>query len=138
MKFRADSEHFAVVEDALLAVFAGDPADTRVSRFRILVSGVVCFVPLLIAVDREKESTARSFVCGWLFGFVFFTGTCWWLTYAPITLRRISGRSRLLFIVHRDCDRGGVSGAVCGDHVSFAQAVWHMGVFCRAVGVGRD
>ena len=42
-------------------------------------------VPLLIAVDREKESFARSFVTGWVFGIVFFFGTCWWLTFAPIT-----------------------------------------------------
>jgi apolipoprotein N-acyltransferase len=37
------------------------------------------------AVEREKESTGRSFVLGWIFGTAFFFGTCWWLTYAPIT-----------------------------------------------------
>jgi apolipoprotein N-acyltransferase len=42
-------------------------------------------VPLMWAVEREKESTSRSFVVGWIFGTVFFFGTCWWLTYAPIT-----------------------------------------------------
>ncbi len=42
-------------------------------------------VPLLWAIDRERESGARSFVLGWLWGFVFFSGTCWWLTFAPIT-----------------------------------------------------
>ncbi len=42
-------------------------------------------VPLLWAVEREKESAVRSFVLGWIFGTVFFFGTCWWLTYAPIT-----------------------------------------------------
>ncbi len=42
-------------------------------------------VPLMWAVDREKESTTRSFVLGWIFGTAFFFGTCWWLTYAPIT-----------------------------------------------------
>ncbi len=41
-------------------------------------------VPLMFAVDREKASTPRSFILGWIFGTVFFTGTCWWLTYAPI------------------------------------------------------
>src|SRR6185503_5888147 len=41
-------------------------------------------VPLLLAVEREKESSVRAFVCGWLFGFIFFSATCWWLTYAPI------------------------------------------------------
>lgn len=42
-------------------------------------------VPLMWAVEREKGSTTRSFVLGWLFGNIFFFGTCWWLTYAPIT-----------------------------------------------------
>ena len=42
-------------------------------------------VPLMWAVEREKLSTAKSFVLGWLFGTVFFFGTCWWLTFAPIT-----------------------------------------------------
>ena len=42
-------------------------------------------VPLLWAVEREKGAVARSFLLGWLWGFIFFTGTCWWLTFAPIT-----------------------------------------------------
>jgi apolipoprotein N-acyltransferase len=42
-------------------------------------------VPLLIAIEREKATTARSFIVGWIFGTAFFFGTCWWLTYAPIT-----------------------------------------------------
>ena len=45
----------------------------------------VGLIPLLWAMDREKDSAARGFVLGWLWGFVFFTGTCWWLTFAPIT-----------------------------------------------------
>jgi apolipoprotein N-acyltransferase len=42
-------------------------------------------VPLLWAIEREKGSVLSSFVLGWLWGFVFFSGTCWWLTFAPIT-----------------------------------------------------
>ena len=42
-------------------------------------------VPLLWAVEREKESAVKSFVLGWVFGTAFFFGTCWWLTFAPIT-----------------------------------------------------
>jgi apolipoprotein N-acyltransferase len=42
-------------------------------------------VPLFFAIEREKESVVRSFILGWVWGFVFFTGTCWWLTFAPIT-----------------------------------------------------
>ncbi len=42
-------------------------------------------VPLMWAIDREQASTRRSFMLGWLFGIIFFFGTCWWLTFAPIT-----------------------------------------------------
>lgn len=42
-------------------------------------------IPLMWAVEREKASTAKSFVIGWIFGTIFFFGTCWWLTFAPIT-----------------------------------------------------
>jgi apolipoprotein N-acyltransferase len=41
-------------------------------------------IPLLWAIEREKASSLRSFLLGWSFGTVFFFGTCWWLTYAPI------------------------------------------------------
>ncbi len=39
---------------------------------------------LLFAVEREKESLPKSFIIGWIFGILFFFGSCWWLTYAPI------------------------------------------------------
>src|SRR5688572_9700898 len=42
-------------------------------------------VPLFLALERERESLAGSFVLGWVWGFVFFTGSCWWLTFAPTT-----------------------------------------------------
>ena len=41
-------------------------------------------VPLMWAIEREKASVFRSFVLGWIFGTIFFFGTCWWLTYAPV------------------------------------------------------
>lgn len=41
-------------------------------------------VPLLWAIDLERASAARAFFIGWIWGVAFFTGTCWWLTFAPI------------------------------------------------------
>ena len=41
-------------------------------------------VPLFVAVERCKNSLPQSFWLGVLNGFIFFTGTCWWLTHAPI------------------------------------------------------
>src|SRR5436190_2882452 len=33
---------------------------------------------------QECRRSFRSFLLGWIFGNIFFFGTCWWLTYAPI------------------------------------------------------
>jgi apolipoprotein N-acyltransferase len=41
-------------------------------------------VPLMWAVERQKESVVASAALGWLFGVTFFFGTCWWLAWAPI------------------------------------------------------
>ena len=42
-------------------------------------------VPLFLAIEREKDSVLKSFFIGWVFGVIFFFGSCWWLTHAPIT-----------------------------------------------------
>jgi apolipoprotein N-acyltransferase len=42
-------------------------------------------VPLFFAIEREKEFWRKSFFLGWIFGTCFIFGTCWWLTFAPIT-----------------------------------------------------
>src|SRR5687767_5357614 len=45
----------------------------------------IALVPLFFALEREKDSALKSFLTGWTFGVTFFFGTCWWLTFAPIT-----------------------------------------------------
>lgn len=39
-------------------------------------------VPLFFAVEREKESIVKSAILGWIFGTLFFAGSCWWLTFS--------------------------------------------------------
>lgn len=46
-------------------------------------------VPLFFAIEREKQSWRKSFFTGWIFGTIFFFGTCWWLTFALITYAKI-------------------------------------------------
>src|SRR5438876_11772755 len=46
-------------------------------------------VPLLVAVTRMSK-TGRAFLLGWLWGVMFFYGTCWWLTYAMIHYARMA------------------------------------------------
>ena len=43
----------------------------------------VSLAPLLIVVSRTT-SFRNAFVAGWLWGTIFFYGTCWWLTYPMI------------------------------------------------------
>ena len=72
-------------KNALLAVIAAILLILAFPDFEYWFLAWFALVPLLWAVDREKESAAKSFVLGWIFGIVFFFGTCWWLTFAPIT-----------------------------------------------------
>jgi apolipoprotein N-acyltransferase len=46
-------------------------------------------VPLLFVVARSITSH-HAFVAGWLWGTIFFYGTCWWLTYPMIHFGHIS------------------------------------------------
>lgn len=57
--------------------------------FEIWILACLALIPLLIAVEREKQSFAKSFLIGWIFGTFFFAGSCWWLTYSLITYGRI-------------------------------------------------
>ncbi len=66
------------VLSALLSVFAFPDFD-----YAWLI--YVALIPLLIAIRRESDCLRRTFSVGWIYGTVFFFGTCWWLTFAPIT-----------------------------------------------------
>ncbi|HKP39222.1 MAG TPA: apolipoprotein N-acyltransferase [Pyrinomonadaceae bacterium] len=44
--------------------------------------------PLLYAVARVRRSVT-AFLLGWLWGTIFFYGTCWWLTYSMIHYGRM-------------------------------------------------
>ena len=46
-------------------------------------------VPFLVVIGQPLNAL-RAAVLGWLWGFVFFCGTCWWLTYPMIHYAHIS------------------------------------------------
>ncbi|MGD9561341.1 MAG: apolipoprotein N-acyltransferase [Pyrinomonadaceae bacterium] len=71
-------------QNALLAVLAACLLILAFPPFEWWFTAWFALVPLLWAIERE-ESVRGSFILGWLFGIVFFYGTCWWLTFAPIT-----------------------------------------------------
>jgi apolipoprotein N-acyltransferase len=72
-------------QNALLAVLSAMLLILAFPDFELWFLAWFGLVPLLWAIDREKEHAGRGFVLGWIWGVVFFTGTCWWLTFAPIT-----------------------------------------------------
>lgn len=51
--------------------------------FNLAFLAWVGLAPLLLAVFRARTSF-RAFLLGWLWGTIFFYGTCWWLTYPMI------------------------------------------------------
>ncbi|HYV24620.1 MAG TPA: apolipoprotein N-acyltransferase, partial [Pyrinomonadaceae bacterium] len=57
--------------------------------FKLWFLAWISLAPLLVVVARTR-STSRALVAGWLWGVVFFYGTCWWLTYPMIHFAGIS------------------------------------------------
>lgn len=84
MKLKSVNRLFPSWKNAALAVLSAILLVLSFPDFEFWFFAWVGLVPLLWAVEREKESAAKSFVLGWIFGVVFFFGTCWWLTFAPI------------------------------------------------------
>ena len=68
---------------SLLAVLSAVLLALAFPNFEFWFLAWFALVPFFWAIEREKESTAKSFLLGWLWGAVFFFGTCWWLAYAP-------------------------------------------------------
>jgi apolipoprotein N-acyltransferase len=72
----------AAVSSAALLVFA-------FPNFDLWPLAWVGLIPLLLIVSREPQPR-RAFMTGWLFGTIFFYGSCYWLTYSMIHFGRIS------------------------------------------------
>ncbi|MEO6590594.1 MAG: apolipoprotein N-acyltransferase [Pyrinomonadaceae bacterium] len=77
-KFPAPLSIWLAILSAILLVLA-------FPGFEIWLFAWFALVPLFFAINKEKNSTFASFILGWIFGICFFFGSCWWLTYAPIT-----------------------------------------------------
>jgi apolipoprotein N-acyltransferase len=104
------TKYLPLWKNALLAVLAAVLLILSFPDFEFWFLAWVALVPLLFAIELETErghscphepegrkrffrtltrswgqECPRSFILGWIFGVVFFFGTCWWLTFAPIT-----------------------------------------------------
>ncbi len=62
------------INSAILLVFAFPDYDFWFLAY-------VALIPLFYAVEQEQNSTAKSFVLGWVWGICFFFGSCWWIAF---------------------------------------------------------
>ncbi|MGI8639358.1 MAG: apolipoprotein N-acyltransferase [Pyrinomonadaceae bacterium] len=85
MKFSAAKVKFPSLANSLLALLSAILLILAFPDFDLWFLAWFALIPLFYAIEREKESAVKSFVLGWIFGICFFFGTCWWLTFAPIT-----------------------------------------------------
>ena len=58
----------------------------------------IALVPLLVAVTLTPKA-GRGFLLGWLWGLIFFYGTCWWLTYPMIHYAHIGAPLAYLLLL---------------------------------------
>ncbi len=85
MKLASLKNVFPSVSNAGLAVVSAILLILAFPNFEFWFLAWISLIPLFAAIEREKESWRKSFFTGWIFGTIFFFGTCWWLTDAPIT-----------------------------------------------------
>jgi len=85
MKFSLAKVKLPSLVNSLFAVISAVLLTLSFPDFDLWFLAWFALVPLFFAIEREKESFVKSFVLGWIFGASFFFGTCWWLTFAPIT-----------------------------------------------------
>jgi apolipoprotein N-acyltransferase len=69
-------EAFLIIGSALLTILA-------FPNFDLWFLAWIGLVPLLLVVVAVPTAR-RAFVAGWLWGTIFFYGSCWWLTYPMI------------------------------------------------------
>jgi apolipoprotein N-acyltransferase len=84
MKLWLKKIKFPSLISLLLAVFSAVFLILAFPDFELWFLAYLALIPLFWAIEREKESLVKSAITGWIFGVTFFTGTCWWLTFAPI------------------------------------------------------
>lgn len=85
MKFPAIKRILPAPLNAVLAVASAFLLVLAFPDYEFWFLAWFALVPLFFAIEREKESAVKSLVVGWIFGTCFFFGSCWWLTFAPIT-----------------------------------------------------
>ncbi len=98
----------------------------------------IALIPLFFAIEREKESKTNAFLVGWIFGAVFFTGTCWWLTFAPINYGGVPTPLAYLLLLGATSVAGLFPALFALIAWSFAEKIWNLGNVFRAISLDGD
>jgi apolipoprotein N-acyltransferase len=78
-------EIFPSIANLALAILSGILLIFAFPNYELFWLAWFGYAPFLLAICRESEKKKiRTFFLGWAAGTVFFFGTCYWLTYAPI------------------------------------------------------
>jgi apolipoprotein N-acyltransferase len=85
MKFSLTKVKLPTLSNSLLAILSAILLTLAFPDFDLWFLAWFALLPLFYAVEQEKESVVKSFVLGWIFGTLFFAGSCWWLTFSFIT-----------------------------------------------------
>ncbi len=85
MKFSLAGTKLPSVGSLLLAVLSAILLILAFPNFDLWLLAWIALVPFLFAVEREKDSIIKSAILGWIFGTIFFSGACWWLTFSFVT-----------------------------------------------------
>lgn len=84
MDFRRFAKFLPSLRSVALSILAAALLILAFPDFEYSYTAWIALVPLLIALADESKCKTAAAVCGWLFGSVFFFGTSWWLSFAPI------------------------------------------------------
>lgn len=84
MKFSAARAKLPSPKNSLLAALSAVLLILAFPDFEIFIFAWFALIPLFYAVECEKDSIVKSFVLGWIFGAIFFFGSCWWVSYPMI------------------------------------------------------
>lgn len=99
MKIPFLGKHLPSWKNVLLSIVAAVLLILAFPDFEYWFLAWFALVPLMWAIERQKDCITACFLLGWLFGTAFFFGTCWWLAYAPIHYASIPAPVAYLLIL---------------------------------------
>ena len=80
--------NFPTLADSSLAIASALLLVVSFPDFNLWWLAWMGLVPLMVVIARTPM-VGRAFILGWLWGTIFFYGTCWWLTYPMIHYGRL-------------------------------------------------